>query len=174
MLQVHRLRVPTGGGAAHAELDAAAVRELEGVGQQVSEHLEQPLVVGAEAAGQAGLEDDLEGQALGVGEVPEVPLHGVPNGGVGLLPEVQSDGARLDLREVQDVADQGEELLAAGLDDVRELDLLVGEVPLGILAELLGEDQEAVQGCAQLVGHVGQEFALVLGGQGELLGLLLQ
>ena len=108
-------------------------------------------MVGAEAAGQAGLEDDLEGQALGVGEVPEVALHGVPNAGVGLLAEVERDGARLDLREVQDVGDQGEELLAARLDDVRELDLLVGEVALGILAELLGEDQEAVERCAQLV-----------------------
>ena len=51
---------------------------------------------------------------------------------------------------------------------------LVGEVPLGVLAQDLGQDQQAVERGSELVRHVGQELGLVLGDEGELLGLLLQ
>ena len=61
-----------------------------------------------------------------------------------------------------------------GADRPRELDLLVGEVAVRVLGELLREDQQAVERRAQLVRHVGQELRLVLRGQRELLGLLLQ
>ena len=40
--------------------------------------------------------------------------------------------------------------------------------------ELLGEDEQPVQRRAQLVRHVGEELGLVLRGQRELLGLLLE
>jgi hypothetical protein len=46
-------------------------------------------------------------------------------------------------------------------------------VVLGVVLELLGEDQQAVQRRAQLVRHVGDELGLVLRGDGELTGLLL-
>ena len=82
--------------------------------------------------------------------------------------------ARLDLREVEDVGDQVEEVGAGAVDGARELDLLAGEVPLGVVGELLAEDQDAVQRRAQLVRHVGEELGLVLRGQRQLLGLLLE
>ena len=47
-------------------------------------------------------------------------------------------------------------------------------LPSGVLGQQLGQDQQAVQRRAQLVAHVGQELGLVLGGQRQLLGLLLQ
>ena len=49
-----------------------------------------------------------------------------------------------------------------------------GEVALGVLGELIGEDEQAVERRPQLVRHVRQELGLVLGGEGELLGLLFQ
>ena len=47
-------------------------------------------------------------------------------------------------------------------------------LPLGVLAQLVGEDQQAVERRAQLVRHVGEELGLVLRRQRELLGLFLQ
>ena len=52
--------------------------------------------------------------------------------------------------------------------------LFVGEVFIFVLRELVGKDQQTVQGRPQLVRHVGQELGLVFGSQGELFGLLFQ
>ena len=48
------------------------------------------------------------------------------------------------------------------------------QVAVGVLAQLVGEDQQAVERRAQLVRHVGEELGLVLRGERELLGLLLE
>ncbi len=48
------------------------------------------------------------------------------------------------------------------------------QVAVRVVGELLAEDQDAVQRRAQLVRHVGQELRLVLRGQRQLAGLLLQ
>ena len=48
------------------------------------------------------------------------------------------------------------------------------EVAVGVVGELLAENEDAVERRAQLVRHVGEELGLVLGGEGELLGLLFQ
>ena len=47
-------------------------------------------------------------------------------------------------------------------------------LPSGFLRQLVREDQQAVERRAQLVRHVGEELGLVLRGERELLGLLLQ
>ena len=43
-----------------------------------------------------------------------------------------------------------------------------------VVGEQLGQDQQRVQRRAQLVAHVGQELALVAGGERELLGAFLE
>ena len=63
---------------------------------------------------------------------------------------------------------------AGAMDRLGELDLLVGEVAVGVFAELLAEDEDAVERRAQFVRHVGQELRLVLRGEGELGRLLFQ
>ena len=60
------------------------------------------------------------------------------------------------------------------MDRLGELLLLGRQVALGVVREHLGEDQQAVERRPQLVRHVGQELGLVLRGQRELLGLLLE
>ncbi len=60
------------------------------------------------------------------------------------------------------------------MDDARVLDLLRGEVAGRVLGEQLGEDEEAVERCPQLVAHVGQELGLVGGGARQLAGSVLQ
>jgi hypothetical protein len=55
-----------------------------------------------------------------------------------------------------------------------ELDLLGGQVVIGIFAELLAENQNAVQRRSQLMRHVGKKFRLVLGSEREFFCLLFQ
>ncbi len=52
--------------------------------------------------------------------------------------------------------------------------LFIGQVALGIFIQLLGKDEQAVEGRTQLVGHIGQELRFVLGGKGKLLGFFFQ
>ena len=54
------LRAPAAGGELGLERDAAPLGELEGVGEQVLEHLLQPLGVGLERRRQARVELDVE------------------------------------------------------------------------------------------------------------------
>ena len=66
------------------------------------------------------------------------------------------------------------QVVAGGVDRLGELGLLGVQVAVGVLRELVGEDQQAVERRPQLVRHVGEELRLVLGGQRELLGLFLE
>jgi len=59
--------------------------------------------------------------------------------------------SRFDLREIQDVVDQREEVVARRMDRLGEIDLLVGQVAAGILAQLIGKDQQAVERRPKLV-----------------------
>ena len=63
---------------------------------------------------------------------------------------------------------------AGAVNGAGELDLPGREVAVGVVGELLAQDQDAVERRAQLVRHVGEEFRLVLRGQRELGRLLLQ
>jgi hypothetical protein len=65
----------------------------------------------------------------------------------------------LDLRQIQDVVDQGEEVLT-GREDVPEvLGLLLVHLAEQAVQEHLGEADDGVEGGPQLVGHVGQEHS---------------
>jgi hypothetical protein len=67
----------------------------------------------------------------------------------------------LDLRQIEDVVDERQQIIARGGDRLRELDLLGIQVALAIVGEQLGEDQRAVERCPQLVRHVGEELGFV-------------
>ena len=90
------------------------------------------------------------------------------------LLRIDRDGAGLDLRQVENVADQVQQIGAGAVDGAGELDLLRHQVAVGVFRELLAEDQDRVQRRAQLVRHVGEEFGLVLRCQRELGRLVLQ
>ena len=105
-----------GRSAPDTQRDAALLRELECVGQQVLEHLLQPLPVGAQIdAAQSGSTVDVEAQALLLCHRPE-----------GALAEVAPPRARetsvvihlhlagFDLRQVENVVDQLEQVRARG------------------------------------------------------------
>src|SRR5262249_52284326 len=121
-----------------------------------------------------GSELDGEAELTVVGLVTERPGHSLDQVLEDDLLGLDGDGARFDLRQVENVADQVEEVGAGTVYGAGELDLLGGKIALRIVGKLLAKDQDAVQRRAQLVRHVGEEFGLVFGGQGELRRLLLE
>ncbi|HEV7159368.1 MAG TPA: hypothetical protein VGN38_13505 [Caulobacteraceae bacterium] len=82
--------------------------------------------------------------------------------------------AGLDLGQIEDVVDQGQQIDSGVMDVAGELHLFVAQIALAVVGQELGQDQQRVEWCAQLVAHVGQEFRLVFRGQRQLLGLLLE
>ncbi len=59
------------------------------------------------------------------------------------------------------------------MDGAGELDLLRCEVGVGVLGELLAEDQDVVQRRPELVRHVRQELRLVFRSERQFRGLFL-
>ena len=87
---------------------------------------------------------------------------------------VDRDGARFDLRQVENVADQVEQVGAGAMNGAGEFHLLGRQVAVGVFGQLLAQDQDLVQRRAQLVRHVGQELGLVFRGQRKLGRLFFQ
>ena len=106
-----------------------------------------------------------EAQALRVRHVLEGAVDEGRELGEADLARVHDHRARLDLREVEDVVDEHQQVGARRVDGLRELGLAPREVALGVLRELVGEDQQAVERRAQLVRHVREELGLVLRGE---------
>ena len=106
--------------------------------------------------------------------VAERPRDRVEQVGEADLLGLDRDGAGLDLGQVENVADQVQQVGAGAVDGAGELDLLRRQVAVRVLGELLAEDQDGVERRAQLVRHVGEELGLVLRGQRQLGRLLLQ
>ena len=84
--------------------------------------------------GSVVLDLDLEVEPLLLGERPERPLGVVAHLAEAARPRVHVHPARLDLGQVEDVVDQVEQVAARAVDRARELDLLVGEVLVRVVA----------------------------------------
>ena len=87
-------------------------------------------------------------------------LRQEPRGIEGGNPQGHAPG--LDLGHVEDVVDEGQEVIAAALDDGQALAL--GGRQLGVPDQYLGEANDGVHGGTDFVAHVGQEGALGLVG----------
>ncbi|MCY1515091.1 hypothetical protein D9M68_496670 [compost metagenome] len=168
------VHAPAGGGGGDADADAAFLGELEGIGQHVADHLQQTLLVGPDAGGQRRRHVDGETERAAFGDWPEGPFDLVAQVGEQGFVEVQGDGARFDLGQVEDLVDQFQQVLAGAVDGLGVFDLLGREVAVRVATELMGEDQQAVQRGPEFVGHAGEKLGLVPGRQHQLLGLFLQ
>src|SRR6266540_1640534 len=139
-------------GDADAQLDAALLCELERVRQQVLEHLLETLLVRLDRGWDVrAVHLDLEAEVLVLGDRSERTLDEVAQVGELHVADVHFDAVGFDLGEFEDVVDQPEQVRARAVDRVRELDLLRAEVLLGVLREQLRQDQQRVEGHAQLV-----------------------
>src|SRR2546428_2673319 len=74
---------------------------------------------------------------------------------------LELEPARFDLRQIEDVVDERELMLARGQDVAQVICLLRVDVTEDLLKQYLGEPDDRVQRCAELVAHVRQEFRFV-------------
>ena len=146
----------------HREHDLATFGELDRVGEQVEQDLAQARDVADDRAGGPVAEEIREVEVLLGG-----PARHQVQRGLDALAEVERLGlelepARLDLGEVEDVVDHGEQRVAALPHDLRVLALLVGQ--RGVEEQSAHADHRVHRG-ADLVAHGGQEGALGLVGR---------
>ena len=155
---------------ADAQHDAAVLRELEGVGQQVREDLPEPLPVRRDRLGCQRRHVDSELEPLLRRHGLERPRQGVHNLRRRDRLRMDLDGAGFDLRQIQNVVDERQQTVSGRVDRLRVPHVLRRQPARPVLGEQLGENQRAVQRRSQFVRHVGEELGLVLTGA---LGLLL-
>ena len=161
-------------GAANRELHAATLGELERVRQQVLEDLLQALAVGVQRRRRVGVDHQVELEMLLFRDRAEGAVHEARDVGNRHFGDRHLHLSRLDLRQIQNVVDEVEEVGARGVYRARVLHLLRRERAVFVVRQQLREDQQRVQRRAQLVRHVCEELALVLGAERELLRFLLQ
>ncbi len=156
--------------AAHPHQHTPHGRELEGVVGQVQQDLLEPQGVARKAAAcQPRVDVDDEFQRLYLGPLVDEADHAVQNAGKLEVDLLQRHALGLDLRQVEDVVDQFQEVLR-GLLHLAQLFAQHGF--LGAVQGQTGHAQDGVHPCAQLMAHVGQEAALgTIGGLGTDLGL---
>ncbi len=153
-----------------AERDVAPRRrELQGVSQQVEEHLPQPERVRLgrrQAALHLGAQHDPPVVRLDRQWLCDLLEQRAEIDGLRLEPQAPA----LELRQVEDVVDQGKQAVAAGHDVADILCLRFVEAAGGALGQELGETDHRVERRHQLVAHVGEQGAL---GQADALGFFL-
>ena len=148
-------------------------RELDGVADQVEQHLLEPQLVGGDVGRRVrGVEAELHAVLAGaLAHQREHALDGVPRREGR---DVQLHPARLDLGQVEHVVEQGEEV-APGVEDVLHvLGLAVVELAEHPLQQHLREADDRVERRAELVRHAREEVGLVLARRGELAALQLE
>src|SRR4030095_5971550 len=92
--------------------------ELDGVAQEIDEHLPDLAGVPRHRARQRRIQLESKLEAFLPGQLPEHQLHLVQQRMQVERLERQRGAARLDLRHFQDVVDQYQEMIAAGVNDV--------------------------------------------------------
>ena len=153
----------------NAQADLAAFGEFDGIADQVGQDLFEAQGVAQQPRDQIPRGLDPEIQPLGPGhaahEYLQVGEEALEHEGL----EFQTHLAPLDLGQIQDVVEEGQEGAPGGAD-VANLGPLSRSKPL--LFEQLRHAKDRVHGGADLVAHVGEELALgEVGGLGLLLGL---
>ena len=153
---------------AAADVDGAAGgRELHGVREQVEDHLPDPALV---ARDDVDLRVRRERDPYAV--LRRALAHHRRRRARALLQrerrDLELDLPCLDLRQVEHVVDEREQVVPRGEDVVEVLRLLLVDLAGHPLAQHLREADDRVQRRPQLVRHVGQEVRLVLARRLEL------
>ena len=154
-------------GDLHAHDHLALLGELDGVADQVEQHLAQPAGVADQGVGHVRLHVVDQLQPLPVGPHGQGPQGVADRRSQREIGQVQLELAGLDLGEVEQVVDDAQQVVGGGLDRFQALPLVLGQ---GRVEGQLGHAEDGVHGGADLVADVGQE--LVLGPVGRLRRLL--
>ena len=105
---------------------------------------------------------DFERQLAILCFVTERPRNGFKQRAEEDLFRLDRNRSGLDLRQIENVADEVEQVGSGAVNGARKFNLLCREAAIGIFGQLLAQHQNAVERRAQLVRHVGQELRLVL------------
>ena len=161
-------------GQPYAHFYAAARGELEGVRDQILEDLPHPLGVTVQTGRQPLRQGRVKREFLRVGHGLEMAGEAVAQPRERQLLDLHGDRAGFDFRQVENVVDQVKQIRAGGMDEVGILPLLGREIAWLVFRELLAEEEDDIQGSAQLMRHVGQELGLVARGARQLGGFFLE
>ena len=131
--------------------DRSLLGELDRVRDQVLEHLLHALLVGDDRADGVRIEVDAEGQALAAGDLAEGAIDVRLHVGERHRHGVDVHHARLDLREVENLVDQLEQVRARRVNRLREFDLLLGERAFRVLRQQARQNQQRIERGAELV-----------------------
>ena len=154
--------------AAHCDADLALAGELDGIADQVGDHLAQAQRVADQLSRHLGRDLEQEFESLLLGPLPDEGDHRLEHfvEFEGVVLEHQLAG--LDAGKVQDVVDQREQAATGGVDLAHVVALLGVEVA-GQRQSRQADDR--IHRRADLVAHVGEEARLGLGGfLGQSLG----
>src|SRR5882724_8962570 len=114
-------------------MHAPVFRELEGVGQQVLEDLLQTLRVGDQTAREVRVGVHLKTQPPIFCLVAEGAAYRVEQAGEEDFLGIYRHRARFDLRQVENVADQVQQIRTGAVNGARELDLPWGQVAIRVV-----------------------------------------
>src|ERR1700730_18110047 len=142
----------------YEQLHAAVLGELERIGQQVLEYLLQAFRVRNQATRKVGISVYFKTQPPVFGLVTERAAYHIEQAAEEDLLGIDRDGAGFDLRQVENVADQIQQIRPGTVDGSSELDLPRSQIAIRVVGELLAQYQDAVQGRPEFVRHVGQEL----------------
>src|SRR5476649_1606039 len=162
-----------------AQGDVAALGELEGVADQVDQHLAQPGRIADDERRQPLAECEIETDAARGGLLFEQADHIFHRRRQRKIDVLDTQLARLDLGEIEQVVDDAEQRLCIGL---AAQDLLArAVVQLGVAQREAQHADHAGQRGAHLVAHIGEEFGFLacrvfglLLGQAQALIVFLQ
>ena len=148
-------------GEVYEQANRSSIGELDGVAQQVEQDLPQAGGVGLDRFRQQAGEVDLQRQGLVLGATPHQlhdPAHDLDRR---YLPPVHPQLAGFDLREVEDVVDDVQQVVAVGHDGAYGF---LGVGGRHCLRKHLCETEDGGHRRADFVAHVGQKRTLCLRG----------
>ena len=108
----------------------ALVRKFESVRQQILENLLQPFRIGVHRSWQSILHLDLEVELLALGHVAERAIDVIMQIAEGDIADIDDDRAGFDLRQIENVVDEREQIVAGRVDRLGKLNLSAREVAL--------------------------------------------
>ena len=147
---------------------------LNAFDKQVFEHLLHAFRIGLHRRRQIRRNMDKEVDALRLGHMAERALQQIVQIREVHFADIEHDRARFDLRQIENIVDERQQIVARRMNRLGVLGLPASEVAVRVLRQLIRQDQQAIERRAQLVRHVRQELRLVLRRERKLLGLFFE
>ena len=150
----------------------ARVGEFEGVADEVEDDLRQAALVSF-GLRQASGDIELQRETLGARKRFDRGEHALHHVSDRVVADCEDELPRLDLRKIQYIVDETEQVLAVSPDAFQNLAHLGRCRAVDVVENELGVAEDGIQWRAELVAHVGKELRFVLARDLKLAALLL-